>query len=432
MPDVVAVKTRTVDPTFRVSAVQGMFDIPSMTEETAEFRASLPDAEDDWQIGLIVGPSGSGKTSLAAEAWPDAYVAETEWDARAVIDQFPTTDDSVEDAVRLLTAVGLATPKAWIRPHHVLSTGQQARADLALALARSEGLTVLDEYTSTVDRVVAKAMSHAVQKTVRRGGVGKFVAVSCHSDVIPWLQPDWVWDTTDGVLRTEGVQRPPIHLRLEQAGRDIWPVFADNHYLTGEIANSARCFTAWVRLGDDDDEWRLAGFFSVIPAIGLTGWRRGHRTVVLPDFQGLGIGNLMIEEIAEWLYEEEGIRFRAVTSARPIIFHRMKRPEMWRCVFAPHMKAGASSSGAIKSTSAGRLTTSWEYIPQALRGIKPEDVSMGSSGSKTARRGKGDGARPVSLRRTKTERPTPRLKGSLGKGIGVSLAPSGKRKRKGS
>lgn len=377
--------TREIKPSFRVSAVQGMFDIPAADSESVVFRAELPDIDDDsWRIGAIIGPSGSGKSSIA-QAIPDSLIVErVTWsDTESIIEQMP---GDIESAARLFTSVGLASPKAWIRPWGSLSTGQRARADLAWALAQeSANCIVFDEFTSTVDRVVAKAMSHAVNKTVTRGGP-KLIAVSCHYDMVDWLRPDWVWDMSEGVLSKERVQRPAIYLKVERADRSWWPAFAQHHYLSADIAVSAQCYTAWVRLGDDEEEWRLAGFFSTMPAIGIKGWDRGHRTVVLPDFQGLGIGNAMIEGVAEWLWTNKGRRFRAVTSSRPIIFHRAKRPEMWRCVFAPHMKAAQGKTGAINSTSAGRLTTSWEYIPKDLRG---ETQRSGHSQSQdTAGRGR--------------------------------------------
>ena len=72
------------------------------------------------------------------------------------------------------------------------------RVELAYSLLSDEELIVFDEFTSVVDRVVAKTTSHAVQKSIRRTGDKKFVAVSCHYDIIDWLQPDWVYDTGSG------------------------------------------------------------------------------------------------------------------------------------------------------------------------------------------------------------------------------------------
>ena len=68
------------------------------------------------------------------------------------------------------------------------------RVDLARALLEDRDVIVFDEYTSVVDRDVAKVCSLAVNKAIRNQNK-KFIAVSCHDDIIEWLQPDWVYDT---------------------------------------------------------------------------------------------------------------------------------------------------------------------------------------------------------------------------------------------
>ena len=104
---------------------------------------------------------------------------------------------SIKDVTTLLSSVGFSSPPAWLRPYGVLSNGEQFRATLARALAEKSDLCVFDEFTSVVDRVVGQIGSAAVAKTIRRRG-SKFVAVTCHDDVLEWLDPDWVYTPADG------------------------------------------------------------------------------------------------------------------------------------------------------------------------------------------------------------------------------------------
>lgn len=53
---------------------------------------------------------------------------------------------------------------------------------------------VFDEFTSVVDRNVAKTACIAINKAIKKTGK-KFIAISCHYDILDWLQPDWVFDT---------------------------------------------------------------------------------------------------------------------------------------------------------------------------------------------------------------------------------------------
>jgi ABC-type ATPase with predicted acetyltransferase domain len=68
------------------------------------------------------------------------------------------------------------------------------RCQLAEALLAND-FVCFDEYTSVVDRNVAKTLSMALNKCLKRHPNKKFVAVSCHKDIVEWLQPDWIFDT---------------------------------------------------------------------------------------------------------------------------------------------------------------------------------------------------------------------------------------------
>ena len=68
------------------------------------------------------------------------------------------------------------------------------RVDIARALCLDKSVIVFDEFTSVVDREIAKVSAFAISKAVRRSKK-KFIAVTCHYDVVDWLEPDWVFCT---------------------------------------------------------------------------------------------------------------------------------------------------------------------------------------------------------------------------------------------
>lgn len=361
-----------VPNTYRAARVIGTYDIPKVDEQHVRIQADIPLEGMDWNVGCIIGASGSGKSTIARNLWPDAYTTNGshEWNADCLLDDFPEalTPDEV---IGFLTSVGFSSAPAWLRPHRVLSVGQGFRADLArgLALAGGNGLVVFDEFTSTVDRVVAKAVSAAVSKHARRNG-SKFVAVSCHKDIAPWLGADWMYDTDSHQFTGRRLHRPSIGLEIREGSRQAWSLFRDHHYLSGDLATASRVFLGYVTL--DEGEERLAAFLALLPVAGHKGWWRSHRTVVLPDMQGLGIGNRFQEEIAEQLWVKEHKRFRVVTSAPGMVHYCRKRPEKWRLAMAPGMKplpgkTTGLGKGKGPKTSSGRLTTTWVYLPTSLR-----------------------------------------------------------------
>lgn len=144
-----------------------------------------------FKIGVIVGSSGSGKSTLLK----DFGVEETPiWDSnKSIISHFETP----EDGINKLSSVGLNSVPSWYKPYHVLSNGEKFRADLARKIRSN---AVIDEYTSVVDRNVAKAASVSLSRYVKNNDVHNIVLSTCHRDILDWLEPDWVIDTDSGEL----------------------------------------------------------------------------------------------------------------------------------------------------------------------------------------------------------------------------------------
>ena len=362
-----------VTSTPRLQQVLGMFDVPpSPTSEQAwDVDLTLPDA---WHVGVIVGPSGSGKSTVAAELFGPHLVAGHPWPAdRSILDGFPL-QLTVKQVVGLLSSVGFSSPPAWVRPFGCLSNGQQFRANLARTLAEAcvDGqMRVVDEYSSVVDRTVARIGSAAVARTVRQHQL-QFVAVTCHYDVLDWLDPDWVYEPHTNQLRVAdaarevGRRRPPVELDVVHGSRADWPAFKPHHYLSGNLNPAAACFVGRV-------DGQPAAFTAVLPFPHPTrsGWRE-HRTVCLPDYQGVGIGQAMSAFVAS-LYRATGKPYTSTTSHPAMIGHRARSP-LWRLTRRPGLAAGRSKAGRFslmrRTAAVDRLTAGFEYVGPA----RPDDA----------------------------------------------------------
>lgn len=327
MPRVSCLKSIDIVRTPRVMQLEGLFDLPPARRSELAWSAELPLEERDWQIGLIAGPSGCGKTTLASELFPEALAKQFDWPRdRSIVDAFPK-GMSIRDITGLLSSVGFSSPPSWLRPFHALSNGEQFRVTIARILAESPELAVVDEFSSVVDRTVAQIGSAAIAATVRRTG-RRFVAVSCHFDVIDWLQPDWIYDPSTDRFSWRSLQRrPAITLEISRADRSEWRQFRHHHYLSGDLNPAARCFEA--RIGN-----RPAAFTAVLNHPNRDGgyWRE-HRSVCLPDFQGVGIGSALSEFVAS-LFAATGKRYLSVTSHPGVIAHRLRSPQ-WLLYRAP-------------------------------------------------------------------------------------------------
>jgi GNAT superfamily N-acetyltransferase len=365
-----------------------MFDVPLTEKATERFAVELPTESTDWQIGLVVGPSGSGKSTIARHAFASELYQASEWPAdRAVIDCFG--DLPVRSVVELFTAVGFGSPPSWVKPYQVLSCGERFRCDLARALSASQAtrlnslrrvavlsetnetgdalhtpLVVYDEFTSVVDRTVAKVCSAAIAKGIRRGHIPcRFVAVTCHYDVAEWLEPDWVLDMATCELTVFGedhgnrrrLRRPTIELEIHRCRVAAWELFKRHHYLSASLARQARChLVTW--------EGVPVNFCATLPVITKRNHRRFTRIVTLPDFQGLGIGMRSMAAVAE-LHRAEGHRIN-VTSSHPSLIRHCRQSPLWKAVTVK--KTGTNPSATTKfpqyRSSAGRAVVSFEYL----------------------------------------------------------------------
>jgi GNAT superfamily N-acetyltransferase len=353
-----------VHDSFRVRQVAGMFDVPLEEKARARFRLERPPLEEDWRIGLIVGPSGSGKSTIARELFGDGVYASPCWPSdRAVIDCFD--DVPVRKITSLFTTVGFSSPPSWIKPYAVLSNGERFRCDLVRALlgdGASEGgeeggdeTVVFDEFTSVVDRNVARIGSAAIARAIHSRRVERrFVAVTCHYDVTEWLEPDWVLDMATGSVTRGRHRRGRIALRLFRCDRRAWSLFARHHYLSGSLSVTARCFLAlWKEVP--------VAFCATLSMIGAKRRWRVSRLVTLPDYQGVGIGAAVLDAVAT-LHRQEGHRIN-ITASHPAVIAHCRRHPHWRAVSVK--KNGSGNSGRFISgyrASTGRAVVSFEYL----------------------------------------------------------------------
>lgn len=341
--------TCPVEPSFRVSQIAGMFDVPLAEKSTLHFSVETPPLEEPWKIGLIVGPSGSGKSTVARHLFGNEIYGDAEWpENKAVVDGFGELP--IKEITKRLTLVGFSSPPSWIKPYHVLSNGERFRCDLARALTSTKTV-VFDEYTSVVDRNVARIASAAIAKAIKSNRLNcRFVAVTCHYDVTEWLEPDWVLDMATGTVSRRSLRRPDIELRIVRCSREAWALFAKHHYLTASLGAGCRCYLAlWNEIP--------VAFCAMIAQMGFKNRWRVSRIVTLPDYQGVGIGSAFLEAMGD-LYLAEGNRF-SITASHPSVVAHCSRDKNWKTVNV--MKTG--SRGGRHKSSQGRAVVSFEYDP---------------------------------------------------------------------
>ncbi len=338
-----------------------MFDVPAQNKLTSKWRFDAPLSAKSWKVGLIVGPSGSGKSIVGKELFGDLVDVPIKWAGGAVVDDFPP-DVSIETISKTCSAVGFNTVPSWLKPYRVLSNGERFRVDLARRLLEGDGLTVVDEFTSVVDRQVAQIASHAIQKYVRKTPGRQFVAIACHEDVEAWLNPDWVIRPNLNHFAWRHLQpRPRLECEIRKTPYSTWNQFAPFHYLTSKLNKSAVCYE--LRIND-----RLAAFSGVLhfPHPKKKNLKRLSRTVVLPDFQGVGAVFALNDRLAA-AYKSAGFEFRTYP-AHPSFVRSFARSSVWKMLKKPGTFTKAPTSGTKSSKGqgldGGRPCAVFKYVGQ--------------------------------------------------------------------
>lgn len=327
---------------YRAARVKSLFNCESGA--VFDLSIDLPIDDIDWKVGVVVGPSGSGKTSIGRRIFGGAdFYEPSGWSDQPIVDCI-LPDGSFDDVTAALAAVGLGSVPAWLRPYAVLSNGEKFRADLARIVAERPERVVVDEFTSVVDRQIAKIGALAFQKAWRRGE-GKAVLLTCHYDVLDWLEPDWVFDTATGQFSGRWLRRrPTIELEVWKTNWRYWPEFEPHHYLKLPRMPASVCYVGSVD-GERVVHLAVSSFNS-----GLGVEARACRLVVMPEWQGAGVGLRFLNYVCELNITGQGrLKGRNTTTvfhtSHPGLAAALRRSKLWRQVSAKLYGGNKKKSG---------------------------------------------------------------------------------------
>jgi ABC-type ATPase with predicted acetyltransferase domain len=356
MPDFDISVSSTLSNSYRVARTTSLFNVTPEQATTHHIKVSVPFETQPWKIGAVIGPSGTGKTTLGRQLLGEsAFHTGFEWQDRPLIDEIAPTG-SYDDVTGALSAVGLGTVPSWLRPFSVLSQGERFRAELARLLIERDSDVVIDEFTSVVDRQIAQIGANAFAKAWRRKPAGRAVVLSCHYDIIDWLQPDWVLDTREWAFAWRSVRRrPAIELDVYETNWRPWPTFEPHHYLKLNRMVAATNYVA---------EHRSApvAHVAVSTMAGLKD-ARICRLVVMPEWQGAGVGMQFLEYVAQlWLQGDN--RYRKpmpgiIHTSHPGLIAALVRSPRWNLVSQQLGGVNKAKSAASMARSGVAVTTGY-------------------------------------------------------------------------
>jgi ABC-type phosphate/phosphonate transport system ATPase subunit/GNAT superfamily N-acetyltransferase len=191
----IAYETAAPEPTDRVLGVAEAFGLGLNKWEkftiydNVELKISTKD------IVYITGDSGSGKSVLLKALERDvrrdmglSCINAAEIKPHLDKPLIETIGKTFEEALELLSRVGLNDAFLFLRSYKQLSDGQKYRYKIAKMVESGAQFWILDEFAATLDRDTAKIVAFNLQKLARQRGKA-VIAATTHADLFEDLCP---------------------------------------------------------------------------------------------------------------------------------------------------------------------------------------------------------------------------------------------------
>ncbi|MEM3698028.1 MAG: GNAT family N-acetyltransferase [Candidatus Bathyarchaeia archaeon] len=207
-------------------------------------------------IVYITGDSGSGK-SILLKALEKDIRQDLGLTCINVVDIKPepnkplieTVGKSLEEALELLSRVGLNDAFLFLRTYEQLSDGQKYRYKIAKMIESQAQFWILDEFAATLDRDTAKIVAYNLQKLARKNGKA-VLAATTHADLFEDLNPSvhihkrFGKEITVNYYPNQPAKECSLvkEMRIEEGATEDWRRLAGFHYRSHKIAGPRKIF----------------------------------------------------------------------------------------------------------------------------------------------------------------------------------------------
>lgn len=122
----------------------------------------------------------------------------------------------------------------------------------------------------------------------------------------------------------------------------------------------------------------LAGFCAMIhqPHPKVKNMKRVHRLVILPQFQGMGLGEILSSHVAD-LFFKQNIRIR-IGSSHPSLYYRYSNSPLWTYKGKKKNEIVYDNKSIRNRFSSGdRSIFTFEYTGGEISTLEKKDLSLG-------------------------------------------------------
>jgi len=275
---------------------------------------------DQGDVVYITGDSGSGKSVLLRALKQDlgeeaADIADIQVGHDKPL--IETVGATVEEALELLSRVGLNDAFLFLRTYDQLSDGQRYRYRVAKLLESGKQWWILDEFAATLDRDTAKIVAFNLQRLSRQQKRTVFAATT-HTDLFEDLSPSvhahkrFGKEITVNYYPNEPTKECSLvrEMRIEEGTTKDWRELSVFHYRSHRIAAPRKIFC--LKRGNE-----LCGVIVycyppstsfgrrlVLPHMPMRELNKKlssiSRVVVHPKYRTIGLGGKLIQETLHW------------------------------------------------------------------------------------------------------------------------------------
>jgi ABC-type ATPase with predicted acetyltransferase domain len=318
----IAYETAAPEPTERVVGVAEAFGLGLDKWEKFVIYDNVELKIGPTDIVYITGDSGSGKSVLLKALEKDIReetgqtcinIADVE---KQIVRDKPlveTVGKTLEEALELLSRVGLNDAFLFLRAYDQLSDGQKYRYKIAKMIESGAQFWILDEFAATLDRDTAKIVAFNLQKLARQQGKA-VLAATTHTDLVEDLNPSVHIHKRFGKEITVNYY-PNIpakecslikEMRIEEGTAEDWRKLAAFHYRSHKIAGPRKIFC--LKRGEElcgvivyaHPPPTCFGRRLVLPKMSMKELNEKlsviSRVVVHPKYRTIGLGSKLVRE----------------------------------------------------------------------------------------------------------------------------------------
>ena len=252
----IAYETAALEPTERVVGVAEAFGLGLDQWQKFVIYDDVELNIEPQDIVYITGDSGSGKSVLLKALEKDIRqdmglssinIADIKPEPNKPL--IETVGKTLEEALELLSRVGLNDAFLFLRSYEQLSDGQKYRYKIAKMIESQAQFWILDEFAATLDRDTAKIVSYNLQKLARQQGKA-VLAATTHTDLFEDLNPSvHIHKRFGKEITVNYYPNAPARecslvkeMRIEKGTTKDWRMLAGFHYRSHKVAGPRKIF----------------------------------------------------------------------------------------------------------------------------------------------------------------------------------------------